>query len=118
MKTQKAITDLRDNYTHSFGKKGHGGEGWYFWDINYPEEGSIGPYATEEECKESIASAAYEAGDIKDRVYLLVKELQEATTNNQKTFIRGRLFQLTYEMEEHPDWYEWDCSCVSCRTSN
>lgn len=40
------------------GDEGHGGPGWYYYDTEYPEEGCVGPYATEAEAR-AAARAAY-----------------------------------------------------------
>ena len=33
-----------------WGADAHDGPGWYYYDEEYPEEGSVGPFATREEC--------------------------------------------------------------------
>ena len=118
MKTKTNIRDRREDYAYGFHSSipGDEKEGWYFWDKEYPEEGSNGPYATKQECKEAIDVAAYEAGDSAERLYLLVKELGEAKHKDHKQFVRGRMFELTFNMELHPDWYDLDCNCASCRS--
>ncbi len=42
-----------------WGDEAHGGPGWYYYDTEYPEEGSCGPYATEAEAR-AAARAVYD----------------------------------------------------------
>jgi hypothetical protein len=35
----------------------HDGPGWYYWDTDYPDEGSVGSFATKEECVAHAADA-------------------------------------------------------------
>lgn len=37
--------------------EGHSGTGWYWWDPEYPEEGSMGPFASYDACVTSGAEA-------------------------------------------------------------
>lgn len=47
------------------GDEGHSGPGWYYYDAEYPDEGSIGPYATEHEAR-AEALAVYTADGLED----------------------------------------------------
>jgi hypothetical protein len=40
----------------------HDGPGWYYWDTDYPDEGSVGAFESKEECV-AHASEAYPEGD-------------------------------------------------------
>lgn len=41
---------------------GHDGPGWYYWDSEYPDEGSVGAFGTCDECL-SHAVVAYSEAD-------------------------------------------------------
>ena len=41
----------------------HAGVGWYYWDSEYPEEGSVGAFATREEALVHAMEAGYEAAE-------------------------------------------------------
>jgi len=40
----------------------HAADGWHYWDENYPENGSVGPFRTREEAVEHAACADYVDG--------------------------------------------------------
>jgi hypothetical protein len=42
-----------------YGDAGYDGAGWYYWDEEYPDEGSVGAFATREE---AVAHAQTEGG--------------------------------------------------------
>ena len=35
-----------------------------------------------------------------------------------KAFLRGRAFEITKGMVEHPEFWEMDCQCNSCKEYN
>lgn len=41
------------------GVDSHSGPGWYYWDSEYPDEGSVGPFTTREEALEHARAAGY-----------------------------------------------------------
>ncbi len=44
--------------TFKYGEDGHDGKGWYYWETEYPEEGSVGAFWHEEAAR-SHAKAHY-----------------------------------------------------------
>lgn len=58
-----AHEDDRPLATLSFAEPGggdwHDGPGWYYWDDDYPDEGSIGAFATREEAEQHAVEAGY-----------------------------------------------------------
>lgn len=42
------------------GEPWHDGPGWYYWDDEYRDEGSVGAFATREECESHAAEAGYQ----------------------------------------------------------
>lgn len=31
-----------------------------------------------------------------------------------QAFLEGRMMEVTISIDEHPEWYEWDCLCGTC----
>lgn len=48
------------------------------------------------------------------RLRELVAELQAAKDDAHETCVEGRMLEVTYGMENHPEWYEWGCLCDEC----
>jgi hypothetical protein len=42
-----------------YGTDGHDGPGWYYWDTDYLDEGSVGGFATREEAEKHANAAGY-----------------------------------------------------------
>jgi len=42
-----------------YGTDGHGGPGWYYWDSDYLDEGSVGAFATRAEAETHANEAGY-----------------------------------------------------------
>lgn len=42
---------------------GHDGDGWYYWDAEYPDEGSVGAFGTRKEALEHATESGDYAGE-------------------------------------------------------
>jgi hypothetical protein len=45
--------------------EGHDGPGWYYYDADYPEEGSVGAFTTRQEAEEHARDAEYRIAEPK-----------------------------------------------------
>ncbi|MCZ6868085.1 MAG: hypothetical protein O7G84_01115 [Gammaproteobacteria bacterium] len=43
----------------SYGRAGYDGAGWYYWDAEYPAEGSVGAFVTLDEACDHAVEAGY-----------------------------------------------------------
>lgn len=50
--------------TIQFTDNGHDGAGWYYWDPEYPEEGSVGPFPTREDAATHAVGEGYRAESV------------------------------------------------------
>lgn len=70
---------------------------------------------TPDEVAEERRFRAYLKAEPMERLMEVQRELEAATDQTSKDFLRGRMFELTIDMDEHPDGYSWDCFCAECR---
>lgn len=70
---------------------------------------------TPDEVEDEARFRAYLNGSPMERLMELQRQIYSA--NEGEEFLRGRAFELTINMDEHPDGYLWDCFCAECRDS-
>lgn len=55
--------DQRTTVTFGWFADGHDGDGWYYWEDEYPEEGSTGAFGTKAEAVAHAKDAGYNVTD-------------------------------------------------------
>ena len=54
------MDDDKTSVTVMYGENGHDGPGWYFYESEYPDEGSFGAYATRADAEDAARASGYE----------------------------------------------------------
>ena len=56
----------------------------------------------------------YIESDVEGRLKILIEAITSSKDEEVKTFLRGQMIGLTIDLDEHPEWYDWECLCSEC----
>lgn len=57
---------------------------------------------------------AYIAASPEERLRLLCDARRASKDERHQAFYEGRMMEVTVDMDEHPEWFDYGCLCALC----
>lgn len=59
---------------------------------------------------------AYLVASTEERLHIIWQAHQASRDDGQRRFFEGQMLALSYDLAEHPEWFDNGCMCADCRT--
>lgn len=58
---------------------------------------------------------SYAKSSPEERLRMLRDAWKASKKDRQRAFFEGQMIEITFDMSQHPDWFDHPCMCEECR---